>query len=173
MKFWLPKEPHGGLSPREGVDAMSMSFARLPTRKELEDRLREAVAEGDLKVVKEIAGYGKMPSGCVCVDLKVNVDSRDEPLLMTALMYAATCGKTPIVKVLLTSGANPNLKTIDGFTALMYATFYGHIGVVKALLAGGAKKGLRNKWGETAYRIAIVEDCPEIARLLAIKRKRR
>ena len=36
----------------------------------------------------------------------------------TALMYAASTGKTAIVQLLLDAGADTALETLDGFTAL-------------------------------------------------------
>ncbi|HEX5363245.1 MAG TPA: ankyrin repeat domain-containing protein [Gallionella sp.] len=40
----------------------------------------------------------------------------------TALIYCASSGKTPLVRLLLDAGANPGLSTLDDFTALELAS---------------------------------------------------
>jgi thiosulfate/3-mercaptopyruvate sulfurtransferase len=40
---------------------------------------------------------------------------------VTALIYAASAGKTAIVQLLLDAGADTTLETLDGFTALELA----------------------------------------------------
>lgn len=69
----------------------------------------------------------------------------------TALMIAASAGKTSVVDVLLTRGANPNVTdSKDGRTALIIATEGGHGDVARALLSKGADPNLKDKAGETA-----------------------
>jgi ankyrin repeat protein len=98
----------------------------------------------------------------------------------SALMWASAQGHLDVVKALLASGADPNLKAhvteitnrknadhpSGGFTALMFAARNGHTEVVKALIAGGADPKLTNADGATATIIAIVNDRLDMAKLL-------
>jgi ankyrin repeat protein len=47
-------------------------------------------------------------------------------------MVAALFGSDEITRILLAAGADPNLKTFEGYTALMLAAMGGHAGVVKS-----------------------------------------
>lgn len=49
----------------------------------------------------------------------------------TALIYCASAGKTPLVQLLLTSGADPQLMTLDDFTALELAANPGCLKLLK------------------------------------------
>lgn len=50
------------------------------------------------------------------IDAGVAIDHRN-PDGATALIYAASAGKADVVALLLQSGADPSLETVDGFTA--------------------------------------------------------
>lgn len=52
---------------------------------------------------------------------------------MTALMLAAEMGHLESVKMLLSKGADPNLKNADEYTALVLASEAGYVDVVKAI----------------------------------------
>jgi ankyrin repeat protein len=54
---------------------------------------------------------------------------------ITALMYAAQYKYLAIVNVLLSSGANPHLQNILGYTALMYAIIAGHMDIATCILS--------------------------------------
>ena len=98
----------------------------------------------------------------------------------SALMWASAQGHLEVVKALLASGADPNLKAhvtqitnrknadhpSGGFTALMFAARNGHSDVVKALIAAGADPKLTNADGATATIIAIVNDRLDMAKQL-------
>jgi ankyrin repeat protein len=51
----------------------------------------------------------------------------------TALIYCASAGKTPLVRLLLDAGANPELMTLDDFTALELAANYECLKLLKAV----------------------------------------
>ena len=53
----------------------------------------------------------------------------------TALIYCASAGKTPLVKLLLDAGANAELKTLDDFTALELAANQQCLKLLKAARA--------------------------------------
>ena len=53
----------------------------------------------------------------------------------TALMLAASHGRSDMVELLLASGANVNARDEDGSTALMCACEHGYIDIVQMLLS--------------------------------------
>ena len=69
--------------------------------------LTMAVGKGDLAFIKKLIEYGA----------DVNELSED----LSPLMIAARYNKVEILNVLLSNGANPNVKNEKGFTALKYA----------------------------------------------------
>jgi predicted LPLAT superfamily acyltransferase len=77
----------------------------------------------------------------------VNAKSKNDH---TALMMAATGGKTNIVKVLLVAGADVNARDKRGSTALMAAASLGYASTVEALLTAGADVNAQDQVGETA-----------------------
>jgi thiosulfate/3-mercaptopyruvate sulfurtransferase len=50
----------------------------------------------------------------------------------TALIYCASTGKSPLVRLLLDAGANPELMTLDDFTALELASNHACLKILKA-----------------------------------------
>jgi ankyrin repeat protein len=72
------------------------------------------------------------------------------PVGWTPLSYAATNGKTDVVRYLLEIGANANAVSANVTTALMMAVRGGHAETVDLLLAKGADANLRNQNGASA-----------------------
>ena len=60
----------------------------------------------------------------------------------------------PIVTLLLSRGANPNIQNRDGTTPLMFATTSENIETMKLLLDAGADANLRHNSGQTALNMA-------------------
>ncbi|WP_166923869.1 ankyrin repeat domain-containing protein [Flavobacterium poyangense] len=81
--------------------------------------LHVAICKGDLESVKRIIEYGA----------NVNKIVRD----MSPLMLAARFNKVEIIKVLLSSGAKPNVENEKGFTALDYAKYCNSIEAIAIL----------------------------------------
>jgi len=71
-----------------------------------------------------------------------------------------------IVYLLLSKGANINIKDRYGQTALMAATWVEHDFVVKLLLDRRAHVNAKNHWGNTALDIAIMKNNLNIVKLL-------
>lgn len=73
---------------------------------------------------------------------------------LTPLHWAAGYGQNPTVEILLSSGADPNVRTKDGKTALMFASSKGFFHVVKTLIRGGARLNHTDDLGNTALMYA-------------------
>ncbi len=89
-----------------------------------EDRLNDlmkAAASGNLARVEELLAYKAFD-----IDAKSLVGS-------TALMYAARNGHLKIVERLLSSGANPEIRTDKGSTAEAIARRHGHTNIAERL----------------------------------------
>ncbi len=68
----------------------------------------------------------------------------------TALLIAATFGKTEIARALIEAGADIQIKDRNGSTPLHVAAFFCRPEIVKALLDKGADRRSRNNYGNTA-----------------------
>lgn len=74
---------------------------------------------------------------------------------MTPLMVAAMYDRSTSARILLTAGADANLRTAQyGTTALMMAAMNGYHEVVAELIQGGAALNMGNKSGFTALMLA-------------------
>ena len=72
-----------------------------------------------------------------------------------SLQRAVDQGDVRHVNALISSGADVNARTEDGWTPLMMATIKGYTEVVRALLIKGADVDARNKKGWTALMFAV------------------
>jgi hypothetical protein len=84
-------------------------------------------------------------------------------------MEAAIKGRTEIVRLLLTNGADVTLQSTGGTTALMEAAFKGHTEIVRLLLTNGAADvNTKDDKGWTALmEAAFYGDAGIVRRLLA------
>ena len=74
---------------------------------------------------------------------------------MTPLLFAAREGCVDCVKVLLSSGADPNIVDPDQYTPLVMALVNGHFDVAGALIDAGADVDMQDKVGRTALWAAV------------------
>ena len=114
--------------------------------------LMTAAARGDLCLVNELAHRG------------APLDARNTGGA-TALYYAIVTGQHKVVALLLSRGADPNLRVFYA-TPLMWAAHYGEAASVQSLLAGGANVNWRNNRGETALSSASSNRYSEVVRIL-------
>ncbi len=84
----------------------------------------------------------------------------------TALYYAASGGKTDIVRWLLAQGADSNLGMKKNFPPLMPAAHQGHLDVIRVLLDAGADVNKADYRGYTPLMIAAQEKQAEVVQLL-------
>ena len=100
------------------------------------------------------------------LSLGADINSYD-PSGKTALMLAASAGKTSVVELLVANRANLDLADRkEGQTALMMATIAGNVEVVQALLKGGANPNLKDQAGHTCLQYAQQSGNPKISQLL-------
>lgn len=105
-----------------------------PTPEQVAERTRLlylAIANDDLEMAK----------ACIETGARLNAgylaSSRFDA---TALISAASCGLTDMVKLLINAGADVNAKDNVGRTALMYAVSYEYTDIVNLLKAAGARE---------------------------------
>lgn len=84
----------------------------------------------------------------------------------TSLMLAASRRRVAVLRALLTSGADPNLRDADGQTALMAAATSGLEESVTVLLAAGADVNAQDVLGDSALSAATNRGHAHIVRLL-------
>ena len=116
--------------------------------------LHQAALEGNAKGITSLLATG------------ADVNARDANG-RTALMIAASAGKTDVVELLLVKGANPNMADYkEGRTALIVAAEAGHAEAARSLLNKGADPNVKDRFGETAMSNAQRLKRVHIGRLL-------
>lgn len=101
--------------------------------------------------------------------LKQNVDVNERAEAgWTPLLYASAQGYPSIARLLLDSGANPDIGNVKGITPLMYSARYGNLEMCKLLIEYGASLNLQDVHGDTALMVATRTGNPEVAECLII-----
>lgn len=117
--------------------------------------LMRAAANGDLRTVQALLNA---PG--------IEIDAK-KPNGLTALMIAASHGKSDVVKALISRGADINLAANNSWTPLMFAAEKGDLGTVQALLTTpGISIDERQTDGTTALIIAASHGKADIVRAL-------
>jgi len=76
-------------------------------------------------------------------------------MLRTPLHLACIHGHLPVVKLLVSQGADINAIDIERSSPLFYASLQGHITIVKYLLRKGPDITIKNHLGITAWAVAL------------------
>jgi ankyrin repeat protein len=87
----------------------------------------------------------------------------------TALHFAAEsseCDDAPMIELLLASGADVHMCTVDGRTALDKAAFKGNLQCAKALIAAGADVNHTNSTGGSVLHTALIDSRAAVVQLL-------
>ncbi|XP_054857616.1 E3 ubiquitin-protein ligase MIB2 isoform X2 [Eublepharis macularius] len=113
----------------------------------------------DLETVKQLqVGHGEWTDEMAAVDIKNQG--------RTALQVASYLGQVEVVKVLLQTHANINLRDEEGDTALHYAAFGNQAEVARVLVSKGANPDLLNNVKCTALYIAVNKGFTEVVQAL-------
>ncbi|HEY0379036.1 MAG TPA: ankyrin repeat domain-containing protein [Pyrinomonadaceae bacterium] len=95
-----------------------------------------------------------------------DVNALDKAVDTTALAAAVSAGKVELVRLLLYSGADPNVRSRSRQTALMGLGDAATAEIVNLLVAAGAKVNLRDEEGDSALHVAAAESESEVVRAL-------
>ena len=120
-----------------------------------EDEFFTAVKTGNVQVVKDLVAKRA-----------VNPDFVRDGDRRTALMYAASYGRTNVIRYLLTRKIDLNAQDPNGTTALMWAAYKGQTKAVEILLQARADTKIRRDGGDRALDLAKKFKQHEIARML-------
>lgn len=93
------------------------------------------------------------------------VDERYPMDMRTPLMWAAS-GSLHAAKVLLDSGAQPNLRAYDGTSALHLAASAGSVDMIHLLISRGADVNIESQDGDTPIMAAVDSGYPAAAKAL-------
>ncbi len=118
------------------------------------ETLPQAAKQGELKTVIRLLENGS------------GVDTEDEKLHATALMWAAHEGHPDIVKLLIEHGASINKRKKSGETALWFAAQQGRFESLKVLVKNGADINIPGWKGASALEIARKKGHQEIVAYL-------
>lgn len=113
----------------------------------------DAIVDGDVDKVKKLIKAG------VNVNATAGFASHETSYPLTT---AATQGNAEIARLLLTHGADPNIRKSTNWTPLMEAAWRGHIDVVQVLLTSGADVNISSREYGTALNIALAKQHTEI-----------
>ncbi|MDD2714406.1 MAG: ankyrin repeat domain-containing protein [Candidatus Wallbacteria bacterium] len=119
-----------------------------------DSRLVAAVMDGNLREVQNLAGNG------------MEINAYDHLGGYTLLSIACAKGYREVIKFLLKSGADPNLRDSEGNSPLFFAIRNDRMQVVRQLIEGGADPEISDRRQVTPLMCAIFEDRDEIAEYL-------
>jgi ankyrin repeat protein len=97
--------------------------------------------------------------------LDINYEDKGQ----TLLMFASKEGRTDVVELLLSKGANVNDRNSDGRTPIMFASIEGRTDVVKLLLDRSANPNDKDNYGNSPILWASGNGHTEVVKLLLSK----
>jgi hypothetical protein len=121
--------------------------------------LTGAARQGDISLMKTLISSGANVN---------NIDSAPLPFMksMPPLHAAIEAGKVEAVKLLLDSGANPNIRGKNEYTPLFVASVSNQLAIAKLLIEKGADVNAKSKYNETPLILAAQYNHTDIAILL-------
>ena len=116
----------------------------------LRNKARERGGAWDIAVLLGVS----FPGGQQGARQIFDCDEKDAVSGQRAVHFAAELGDEALLEVLISAGANLNVKDGRGLTPLMLSAMKGHRKVVRALLSNGADPALTDRAGDTALMLA-------------------
>ncbi len=110
---------------------------------DLHDQMLDAIRTGNTPKAKALLAAK--------LDPNTRKDTRASPTFLT---YAAFHGRTEIIRMLISAGAQINTPDGDMLTPLMQASAQGHLAAVRVLITSGASLTEVSTQGETALDLA-------------------
>ncbi|XP_023930671.1 ankyrin repeat domain-containing protein 29-like [Lingula anatina] len=107
-------------------------------------RLLRAARDENIQSLQELLTAG---------ECDINVQSKNG---WTSLHWAAWCGHTQCVQLLLQHGADTNIQDDNGCTPLKWAAWCGHTQCVQLLLQHGADTIIQTEEGRTPLHCAVM-----------------
>ncbi|KAJ8878078.1 hypothetical protein PR048_022542 [Dryococelus australis] len=145
---------------------LHLSLESLLNNNSVAYRQLKTIGDGEPLVTSQMSacGYTQLISLLLCAGLDVNRQTNltgDHWLFGTSLT-----GLVNIVNLLVSQGADVNMRDYTGYTPLMVAAQRGHLDVVKALVEAGANTTLRHSLGGNALEEAQVMNNAEVVEYL-------
>lgn len=119
------------------------------------DRWGETPPEYRLEAFLSLAKNGRFGWVKLFIENGINVNAKEKNFGHTALIDASGGGDLKVVKLLIDSGADVNLKSSDKYTPLMSAASQGKLDVVKYLVENGAELEVGDQYGRRAIDLGI------------------
>ncbi len=120
----------------------------------------------DSSIFVEKAMQNKLKEVEQLIEKGVNVNSRNNDDGNTGLHWASSYGFTEMAKLLVSHGADVNLKNMEGNSPLHWAAGQGNTEIVKILVSKGANINAKGKSNWTPLRWAEAMGHKDIAEIL-------
>jgi len=115
-------------------------------------------------MVASYVGLEAMVKSCLTQGAEIN--AKDTALRCTPLVFAAVEDHEAIVKILLETGADPDIQNDHGDSALMIAVCWRSEPNVKVLLESHADPNIKNDVGDTALTLAARKSNETVVKML-------
>ena len=111
--------------------------------------------------------FGRAEATAFLIEAGADVDAVSRNGAELRPLHGAVAGRhTDVVRLLLESGANPNVKQMGGWTPLHGAANHGDVGQVRLLLAHGGDRSMQSDDGKTARDMAAAKGFDAVVTLL-------
>jgi ankyrin repeat protein len=90
-------------------------------------------------LLHDMAQNGDLAKARLLIEHGADLDAVDDEYRSTPLGLAARWGRRPLVELLLSSGASPNVAGAAWSTPVAWARKYGHAEIARMLAAAGAE----------------------------------
>lgn len=129
-------------------------YAPTPAGASIDERLRYAVAHGDLQEVKALLEQGAAVNA---------TDDEGKTPLILAFWVGGSSKDIEIIKLLLAQGADINIKAEDGTTALYCAVQSGEDDFIELLLDAGADAAIAASYARRNHMMRIADWLDQVA----------